>query len=40
VIRIPFTPEVVMFSIAAIWLALSELFFPAAYFNSAPSFLA
>jgi hypothetical protein len=30
VIRIPFTPAVVMFSIAAIWLALSELLFPAA----------
>ena len=30
VIRIPFTPAVVMFSIAAIWLALSELLLPAA----------
>jgi hypothetical protein len=30
VIRIPLTPAVVMFSIAAIWLALSELFLPAA----------
>jgi hypothetical protein len=26
-----------MFSIAAIWLALSELFLPAAYLSSAPS---
>ena len=30
VIRIPLTPAVTMFSIAAIWLALSELFLPAA----------
>ena len=30
VIRIPFAPAVVMFSIAAIWLALSELLLPAA----------
>ena len=30
VIRIPLTPAVVMFSIAAIWLALSELLLPAA----------
>ena len=30
VIRIPFAPAVTMFSIAAIWLALSELFLPAA----------
>jgi hypothetical protein len=29
-----------MFSIAAIWLALSELFLPAAYTSSAPSFFA
>src|SRR5215211_1173138 len=29
VIRIPLTPEVTMFSIAVIWLALSELLFPA-----------
>src|SRR4030095_2776313 len=38
VIRIPLTPAVVMFSIAAIWLALSELFFPAAYTRSAARF--
>jgi hypothetical protein len=31
---------VVMFSIAAIWLALSELLLPAAYSSSAPSFFA
>src|SRR6266566_8240371 len=35
VIRIPFTPAVVMFSIAAIWLALSELDLPAAVFSEA-----
>src|SRR5256885_4438501 len=40
VIRIPFTPAVVMFSIAAIWAALSELLLPAAYLSSAPSLLA
>src|SRR6187401_739488 len=40
VIRIPFTPAVVMFSIAAIWLALSELLLPAAYVRLAPSLLA
>src|SRR6266545_7671033 len=33
VIRIPFTFAVVKFSIAAIWLALSELFLPAAYLS-------
>src|SRR2546425_5276817 len=37
VIRIPFTPAVVMFSIAAISPALSELLFPAAYVRLAPS---
>jgi hypothetical protein len=37
VIRIPLTPAVVMFSIAAIWAALSELLLPAAYFSPAPS---
>ena len=30
VMRIPLTPAVTMFSIAVIWLALSELFLPAA----------
>ena len=30
VMRMPLTPAVTMFSIAVIWLALSELFLPAA----------
>src|SRR5215475_6557987 len=34
VIRMPLYRAVVMFSIAAIWLALSELDLPAAYFSS------
>src|SRR5215211_5888039 len=40
VIKMPFTLWVVMFSIAVIWLALSELLLPAAYFSWAPSFFA